>query len=409
MQQQQQQKRDPVVNLKGMCILKLVQFAEHLSGYPGSEGKDDLGYWNKFVQLFFSEKGIFRHSILIKGREDEQPQEKQYEIAQPALARYFHTHFDSGVRSMQLIMDKGITDRPLPGDCHWIENSKASIVYWFDTGSHLVANGTLRAQFDHEQKFELFEFITTDHEEYISRKDVIQAARPAHNWVKEWKNLNQQDNKQSPEMSKKGKARPMKSPPGPPPDFDLQPSAVKAGMGITEAVFQFLEIVEILGQMNPLFNFYHQHSGVRGLDPYVALNQYVAQQINLGPAINGPAMPQGAPRTPGFGQFPMGTSPAMANQMLPGSPHIGGSPAPGQMQAPGMQLQASQQGTNSSGPSANTSPSQNNKRRRASAVKEEDAPASAPTPQAAGTPQLNGVSKVKASPRMPKRLKGNPA
>lgn len=38
---------------------------------------------------------------------------------------------------MQLIMDKGTTDRPLPGDCHCIENSKASLVYWFETGSHV--------------------------------------------------------------------------------------------------------------------------------------------------------------------------------------------------------------------------------------------------------------------------------
>lgn len=161
-----------------------------------------------------------------------------------------------------------------------------------------------------------------------------------------------------------------------------------------------------MGQMNPLFNFYHSHPGMA---PYAALDAYVQTMHNPSQGINGQAVPQGAPRTPGFGQFPMGASPAMANQMLPGSPHIG-SPAPGQMQAPGMQLQASQQGTSSSGPSANTSPSQNNKRRRASAVKtEDDAPTSAPTPGASGTPHLNGVqTKKPPTPRMPKRQKGNP-
>ena len=110
--------------------------------------------------------------------------------------------------------------------------------------TQVVANGNLRAQFDHEQKFELFEFITTSHDEYISRDLVIQAARPAHNWVKDWKNLNQQDNKQSPEMSKKGKAKPMKSPATAPPDIDLPESTIKTGMGITEAVYQFLEVCD---------------------------------------------------------------------------------------------------------------------------------------------------------------------
>ncbi len=96
--------------------------------------------------------------------------------------------------------------------------------------------------FDPEQRFDIFDFETTSHEEYISRRLVIQAARPAHNWVKEWRNLNQQDPKQSPEMSKKSKPKPNKAPAGAPPDLELPHSLVKTNMGITEAVFQFLEV-----------------------------------------------------------------------------------------------------------------------------------------------------------------------
>ncbi|EOO00437.1 putative topoisomerase ii-associated protein pat1 protein [Phaeoacremonium minimum UCRPA7] len=372
----------------------------------GSKGKDDLSYWNDFVHRFFSPRGMFRYSIHVVDGEEQN--DKQYEITFPALARYFHTHFDSGVKYMQLILDKGTTDRPLPGDCHFIENTKSSLVYWFEGGSHLIANGTLRAQFDAEQKIELFEFLTTGHEEYISRKLVIQAAKPAHNWVKDWHKVNSQDTKQSPEMSKKGKARQMKSPQNPPPDLDLPQSMVKQSVGITEAVHQFLEIVEIMGQMNPLFGFYHSHPGMA---PYQALDQYVAQINNI-QQMNGQMMQQGGPRTPGYGQFPMvGASPNVANLQLPGSPHVG-SPAPGAMQAPQMQLQQSQQGTSSSGPSANTSPA-GTKRRRPSAVKNEDENAgNAPTPSGAGGGgQANGIqTKTKPpTPRMQKRVKGNPA
>ncbi|KAI8252524.1 hypothetical protein K4K56_008968 [Colletotrichum sp. SAR 10_98] len=400
-QQAQQQRRE---GMKGHCLLKLMQFSEHLSGFTGSKGKDDLTYWNMFVNQFFSIKGVFRHSVHITDIEDQA--DKQYEITYPALPRYFHTHFDSGVKNMQLIMEKGTTDRPLPGDGHWIENTKSSLVYWFDNGSHLVANGTVRAHFDAEQKIELFEFLTSSHEEYISRKAVIDAAKPVHNWVKEWHKVNSQDSKASPEMSKKGKARMMKSPQHPPPDalVDLPESAVKRGMGVTEAVFQFLEIAEVIGQMNPLFSYCHAHNN---LGPYAALEQYVSQ-INSAPQnMNGQAMPGQGPRTPSFGQFPMGASPAQPHMQLPGSPHVTGSPAPGHMQAPGMQMQQSQQGTSSSGPSANTSPA-SNKRRRPSGVKMEEDGSSAPTP---GGPQVNGVqNKGKPpTPRMQKRLKGNPA
>ena len=166
-------------------------------------------------------------------------------------------------------------------------------------------------------------------------------------------------------------------------------------------------MIEIIGQMGPLLDFCRQHPRST---PYAALDQYVSQVNAQAHQMNGQVVPQqGGPRTPGYGPFPVGASPAMSNQMLPGSPHMG-SPAPGHMQAPGMQLQVSQQGTNSSGPSTSTSPNQNNKRRRASAVKtEDDGPTSAPTPGAVGTPQLNGVTaKVKPpTPRMQKRAKNS--
>lgn len=238
-------------------------------------------------------------------------------------------------------------------------------------------------------------------------------------WMKEWHKTNSMDGKQSPEMSKKGKGRQLKSPQTQPPEVlvDLPDSAVNS-KGVTEAVHQFLEvgiigvhmqpnhganrdvqIVEVMGQMNPLFGFTHSNPGI---GPYAALEQYVSTQINIAPPnMNGQPMPQGGPpRTPSFGQYPMGASPAAVHMNLPGSPHMG-SPAPGHMQAPGMQMQQSQQGTSSSGPSANTSPA-SNKRRRPSGVKLEDDGSGAPTP--------NGMGRAKPpTPRMPKRVKGNPS
>lgn len=102
----------------------------------GYKGKEALDYWTGFVQRFFSQKGIYRYTIHMREHEDQNP-DKQYEITYPALARYFYTHFESGVKTMQLIMNKGITDRALPNDCHIIENRNASLTTWFDGGSHV--------------------------------------------------------------------------------------------------------------------------------------------------------------------------------------------------------------------------------------------------------------------------------
>lgn len=161
-----------------------------------------------------------------------------------------------------------------------------------------------------------------------------------------------------------------------------------------------IQIVEVMGQMNPLFGYYHANPG---MGPYATLEQYVTTHIN-GVQNGQPGGPQQQQRTPSFNQFQMGASPAAAHMNLPGSPHIGGSPAPGQMQAPAMQMQQSQQGTSSSGPSANTSPA-SNKRRRPSGVKVEDDGSGAPTPQ------VNGVNRPgkPSTPRMNKRAKNNPS
>ena len=98
------------------------------------------------MNQFFSINGVFRHTLHVA--DDKEPSDKQYEIAYPAIARYFYTHFTSGVKSIQLIMDKGISDRPLPGDYHCIESSKTNMVYWFDTGSHVsrVPHGVFNMQ-----------------------------------------------------------------------------------------------------------------------------------------------------------------------------------------------------------------------------------------------------------------------
>ncbi|TVY87574.1 Transcriptional activator, partial [Lachnellula willkommii] len=404
MQQRQQQGE----KLRGQCIMKLMQFADHLSSFgasskplqsymangtqkmaaQGNKQRDDLLYWSDFVNRFFSPKGVLRHSLWFT----DDGANKQYEITYPALARYFFTHFESGVKTMQLIMEKG-TEKDLPHSGHYIESQKSSFVYWFDTGAQLIANGTLRAHFDAEQKIELLEFVTNSHEEYLPRSRLIEAARPVHDWAKEWHKVNAPpEGKQSPEMNKK-KAKAMKSPPQPPPDIDLPQSKVIARSGIPPAVFRFLELAEVIVQMNPLFNYSHQHPQ---LAPYPALEQYMTTVSTNGNNPGAQGQNPSGPRTPGMSNFPMGASPAAAHLQLPGSPHIGGSPA----QAPGMQLQQSQHGTSSSGPSANTSPNVTNKRRRPSAVKVEE------ENQVNGTQAKPGV---KPSPRINKRQKPNNA
>lgn len=92
-----------------------------------------------FVDRFFSHRGIFRLSLPVTGSDsanEEHGSDKQYEIVQPALARYFHTHFQSGIHRIQLTFERGTSDRQLANNCHFLENQRASMIYWFEN-SHV--------------------------------------------------------------------------------------------------------------------------------------------------------------------------------------------------------------------------------------------------------------------------------
>jgi hypothetical protein len=152
-QQQQQQQGE---KLRGQCLMKLMQFADHLSNfsvtskpletYMGNgasrtvaqinKQQEDLSYWMNFVNQFFSPKGVLRHSLWML----DESSNKQYEIPFSALPRYFHTHFESGIKSMQLITEKG-TERALPNSGHYIDSQKSTFVYWFDNGSQVCYIG----------------------------------------------------------------------------------------------------------------------------------------------------------------------------------------------------------------------------------------------------------------------------
>jgi len=150
--QQQRQQGD---KLRGQCLMRLMQFGDHLSNFSnvskplssfmsngvsrmtaqGNKQKEDLHFWTNFVNNFFSPKGVLRHSLWLV----DESTSKQYEITFPALARYFHTHFESGVKTMQFIAEKA-HEKDLPNNGHYIESAKSSFIYWFDNGAQVSVN-----------------------------------------------------------------------------------------------------------------------------------------------------------------------------------------------------------------------------------------------------------------------------
>ncbi|KAL8931340.1 MAG: hypothetical protein Q9211_007037 [Gyalolechia sp. 1 TL-2023] len=325
----------------------------------------------------------------------------------------------------------------LPNGGHSVTSEKTSFIYWLANGHQLLTTGGLRVQFDQSGKIDVLEILTTSHEEFVSRAQLLRAATESAEMKQSPNQSKASGKKAAQQRQKQAQAMHEQVP------VAAVPNTTINDQGVTPSVQQFLEVAEAMSLMQPLFKF---SQSLPGLSATEALHQYTATFQNQG-QMGGHPMPhhglnpamhhhqqmmnaslQLAPgqRTPNHFVSPANS----AHLTLPG--HTNAAPSPAtlhgmspamqnlaiqqqqqvlQQQAPtsvGMVHSASQHGTNNSvgtgsqGPSANASPSMTNKRRRPSAVKGEDE---------GGGVEINGAgpsSKVKPSPRISgKRQKGN--
>ena len=142
--------------LGGNSVLTLLQFGDHLSQFtvsatPRRNGdnrnshqdalqvrnqsqqpqSNDLSYWQSFVDRFYSPTGVLRQQL-----SDSENNLKAWEIPTSALARYYWTHFSSGVQNMQMIMENA-RSKDLPSGGHIVECAKSSFIYWFADDCHV--------------------------------------------------------------------------------------------------------------------------------------------------------------------------------------------------------------------------------------------------------------------------------
>ncbi|KAL4968494.1 LIM domain-binding protein [Aspergillus stella-maris] len=395
-QQQQQQNAAMLLQqqrmaMHGKSILQLGHFAEQISNFQSKNEASDLAYWSNFVEKFYSPSGVLRQGVF-----NSQAGAKQFEIATPALARYYFTQFTSGIRQIQMVTE-GAREREAPNGGHIVECPKANFIYWFTNNSQLFSSGTLKAHFDFQNRIEMLDIVIMSHQEFLPRSQ-LQAL--------------ELDQKQSPKVTKAtGKRAQQKQPQQP--AFTLPESMVTSN-GVPTPVMSFLEVAETISQMQLLFQWSHSNPN---LTPSESLRSLVANFQNIqnpnpmmmqGPMNPGLQQPPGA-RAPSMGGPNQFASPGMNHLNLPGgvqgSPHLSAHPSPAQSHLAGTPGMGPQGQLPQQVPSASASPNVTNKRRRASTVKMEGDEAGG---EVNGTTQ--GQAKVKASPRVGgKRQKGTAA
>lgn len=109
----------------GQSILTLYSYAEVLSNFQSRGEAHDLSYWQTFVERFYSPGGVLRQGVW-----NNTAGSKQFEIATPALARYYLTQFTSGISQIQMCVEAA-RERESGNGGHIVESGRTSFVYWF--------------------------------------------------------------------------------------------------------------------------------------------------------------------------------------------------------------------------------------------------------------------------------------
>lgn len=152
LQQQQQrqvmlqnQMQNSMPRSEGPFILRLYQFSSDLSQQmasprsspngrldgPNQASKSfrDMKHLQRLVDNYFSLKGMLRQALWSSGDEST----KQFEIPTAAVARYYWSQFNSGVKNIQMFIE-GAVERRFPNGGCFVESPRCTIVYWFANG-----------------------------------------------------------------------------------------------------------------------------------------------------------------------------------------------------------------------------------------------------------------------------------
>ena len=193
---------------------------------------NDLNFWVNFVERFFSHTGVIRQQLYHPADQST----KKYEISPtPTLARFYWTHFNSGVQNIQMILER-FREVDLPNGGHSIASEKTSFIYWLSNGHQLVTSGQLRVQFNQIDKIDVLEILTTSHEEFVPRAQLLRAATESPE-MKHSPNLTKATGKKAAQQRQKQAQTAQEQGP-----VAAVPNSIINDQGVTPSVQQFLEV-----------------------------------------------------------------------------------------------------------------------------------------------------------------------
>jgi hypothetical protein len=204
--------------LIGHSILQLIMFQDSLAS---PEQPNDLSYWEALIRKYFSVFGCLKQQYFNSRNQSD----KSYQLLFPSLARFFLTHFSTGIKQILLQSYDHTQSRTANGNT-CVKSESASLTYVFHNDIRVTTQGQLFVVFDESNKILRFDLSTHQWQEYIPKSILLNPPSP--------------DQKQSPKMNKnlkkvQGQGKPSS------PGLNI-PSSGIGDYGVPPRIVSFLEV-----------------------------------------------------------------------------------------------------------------------------------------------------------------------
>ena len=87
-----------------------------------------LSYWEGVINHFFADEGVLRMTL---GAKDDD--RKQWGVASACLARFYHKHFTSGVRRIELHFEQA-QEKAASDGTRVLNCQKATLIHLYESG-----------------------------------------------------------------------------------------------------------------------------------------------------------------------------------------------------------------------------------------------------------------------------------
>ncbi|ORZ20208.1 LIM-domain binding protein-domain-containing protein [Absidia repens] len=232
----------------GQAVLRLLQLGDFLT--PG-ERAALRSFWDGFVLDFFADDSKLLFGVWNAVTKEQ----KQFELCQPLIARFFHTQYQCQLISIKLTMDQTmeyILPQGMMVDC-----PVSSFIYRYDNDTMVVMTGrtsvTLRMDpIQGNLKIHQWNFVCHHVEEFISRHGVVDPVPPPA--------------PPTPPITTKKKGKQQHPPPAPKIIGKQVPNSLVNEWGLPDRVYELLKMSDAMSKYGQsalvyIFNYTpHQNS-----------------------------------------------------------------------------------------------------------------------------------------------------